>query len=289
MNTTRLSIRFFILISLLLFLPACEKDVILDLADVEGNFIVVDANITDGGGKQWVRLSRSSSYYDISEGEPVSGASVLIEGNGSSFLFNESEEDSLKGFYYNDQITYFLEEGEYTLTIGENDQTYTGQSEFKPVPQLDSISLRINAFSELGFLPDTLYDVLAHFEDLATDDNYYLFNMFRNDTIITPRPADKGLVSDINLTEYVSLAVLNLNKSELRHRDQVKLEIRSISRENFDFYAIFFSQTDLSGNPFAGAPPANIPTNMSEGAKGFFQVSAIDSKTLLYTEPGQTD
>jgi hypothetical protein len=289
MKTIRFKIRYLIILPFVLFLLSCEKDIILDLADVEGNFVIVDANITDAGGKQWIRLALSSSYYDISKGEAVSGASVIVEGGENSFIFTESDQDSLKGYYFNDQITYFLEEGEYKLTIEVNDEFFTGISHFRPVPQLDSISLRINAFSQLGFFTDTLYDVLAHFEDLNTDDNYYLFDMFRNDTIITPRPADKGLVSDINLTEYVSLAVLNLNKRDLRHRDQVTLEIRSISRENFDFYSIFFFQTDLSGNPFAGAPPANIPTNMSQGAKGFFQVSATDRKTLLYIDPGQSD
>jgi hypothetical protein len=264
------------------FFTSCEKDVVLDLAQKKGNFMVVDANLTNNGKNQWIRLSWSSSYYDVSIGEPVSNAVVKVNTEGQSFEFYESPVDSLKGYYINGQISSLLAEKEYFLTIEHDGNTYTAQSELKPLPVLDSLTLEISFVTQLGFIPDTIYDIYVHFEELPSPDDYYLFDLYVNDTIKTPRPSDKSLVSDINLEPYVSFSVLNINKADLKEGDKIRVEMRSISSENWNFYNIFFFQTDLSGNPFAGAPPANIPTNMSEGAKGFFQVSKLSKLEMTY-------
>jgi hypothetical protein len=269
---------FFLAISF----SACEKDVTLDLANQEGKYIIVDANITDDGFRQWIRLSLSTSYYSVSNGEGVTGARVSIRTDSLEFIFNESQIDSLQGYYYNDVIPKHLENQSVTLTIEHQEKIITAESLWKPLPLIDSLTLRINPFSELGFTPDTIYDLLVHFEELTSPDDYYLFNLYVNDTLRTVRPGEKGLVEDENLEEYVSLPVLNINRADLKPGDKVMLEMRSISRENFEFYNVFFFQTDLSGNPFAGAPPANIPTNLSEGARGFFQVSSVKRKSIIF-------
>jgi hypothetical protein len=98
----------------------------------------------------------------------------------------------------------------------------------------------------------------------------------------TPRPADKAIVDDINLKPYVSLAVLSVKEEKLKAGDTLSLEIRSISKEMFDFYNTIFNQTNLSGNPFAGAPPANVAGNLSQGAWGFFQISDLYAVSRIY-------
>ncbi len=261
---------------------SCEKDVILDLSDVEGQYVIVEANITDGEKIQWVKLSYSSSYYDVTRGQGINNASVKIESGDDVFIFEQWNPDTLPGYYYNTEISQQLEEKIYELSIEVEGEKFTAFSELRPVPSMDSLSIKINPFSSLGFTQDTIYDIFVHFRDLPTEGNYYLFNYALNDTLQTPRPTDKGLVSDENLEETVSLAIFNINRNNLKDGDVITLEIRSISRENFDFYNIFFFQTDLSGNPFAGAPPANIPTNLSEGARGFFQVSATGRKSIIF-------
>lgn len=263
-------------------LLSCEKDVILDLADTEGAYMIVESHIVNDGKAQWVRLSWSSSYYEVSSGEPVSGASVHIADETSSFGFEEWFPDSLPGYYFNDKIAQLLSETDYTLNISHDNKEFNASSKLNPVPLIDSVTLKLNPFSDLGINPDTVYDILAHFRDLPTEGNHYLFNLYVNDTLRTARPSDKALVSDENLEEYVSLAVLSINVDEVNPGDTLKLEIRSISKEMFDFYNVFFFQTDLSGNPFAGAPPANLPTNLSQGARGFFQVSLIHRKSVIF-------
>ncbi len=274
--------QLFLLMVGLLVWTSCEKDVILDLSDVEGQYVIVEANITDGEEIQWVKLSYSSSYYDVSRGRGITDATVQIESGDDIFVFKQWNSDTLPGYYYNTEIPQQLQEKVYELSIEVEGEKYTASSELMPVPSIDSLSIKINPFSELGFTQDTIYDIFVHFRDLPAQENYYLFNYAINDTLRTPRPSDKALVSDENLEETVSLAIFNINREDIEDGDEITLEIRSISRENFDFYNIFFTQTDLSGNPFAGAPPANIPTNLSAGARGFFQVSATGKKSIIF-------
>ena len=268
-------------------ISACEKDVVLDLADIEGKYLIVEANLIDDGSRQWIRLTRSSSYYDVNTGDAVQEAKVIVEGNDQSFEFNELYPDSLPGYYFNSQISSQLTETLYQLHIETVDNnTYFAQSELRPLPMLDSVTVAINPFSEFDFFDTTVYDVIAHFADLPGKGDHYLFNLYINRKLKTPRPSDKAPMSDVNLDEYSSYAVLTINEDDILPGDTITLEMRSISKEKFDFYNIFFFQTDLSGNPFAGAPPANIPTNLSEGARGFFQVSAVTRKSTIF-EPLQ--
>lgn len=276
------STRLIILLTLCFGAISCEKDVVLELANKEGNYLVVDANLTDAGGRQWIRLSLSSSYYEESKGKPASEATIWIEGAERKFAFVQSDADTLKGYYFNDAISHHLKDNTFELNIEYQGKIYQASSQWAPLPQIDSVTYDINPFSQLGFTPDTIYDITVHFRELPQKNNFYLFNLYVNDTLRTGRPTQKSLVSDENLEEYVSLAVQNISHENIRTGDAITLEMRSISRANFTFYSIFFSQTDLSGNPFAGAPPANIPTNLSEGALGFFEVSSVNKKTITF-------
>lgn len=278
------------LLFLILLLPilffSCEKDVVLDLADQEGAYVVVDADLTDGGYRQWIRLTSSTSYYNQLTNTGISGATVRVENTedpSEVYQFFHAATDSLKGFYYHDRVTNNLQGKTMKLSIEYNNRTYTALSQWKPLPEIDSVSLRLNPFSQLGFFNDTIYDVMVHFRELPQPEDFYLFNLYVNDTLRTSRPSEKGLLSDENLNEYVSVSVISFNGKNVKEGDHLMVEMRSISKENYEFYNIFFFQTDLSGNPFAGAPPANIPTNLSAGARGFFQVSAVKKESIIFS------
>ena len=259
---------------------SCEKEVILDLSDQQGLYLIVEADIDDAASRQWIRLSYSSSYYDISTGSPVTEAAVSITYGDTVFIFNESNIDSLRGYYFNNDIGNKLAYGNYKLVIEHEDEMYTALSEYRLVPEIDSVTLRLNFFSSAGFTDEVLYDVYAHFRELPGNGDHYLANISINDSLITKSPSQKTVISDEDLQDYVSLSVRTINGDGLNDGDMLTVELRSISRANYDFYQLFFFQTDLSGNPFAGAPPANIPTNLSEGARGFFQVSSVSTATI---------
>ena len=248
----------------------------MDLSDPGRQYLVVEANIDDLDPVQWIRLTRSSSYYDVTTGLPVSNAIVTVSGGEGDYVFRESPVDSLKGYYYNEEISGDLIAGKnYILRIEHGGNIFTSRSEMRFVPELDSVSIKLNFFSEFGFTDETLYDILIHFSDLPGSGDHYLVNLYINDDLFTVRPSEKTVLSDKDFGEYVSRTVNTLNSGNFGTEDLLTLELRSISKEMYEFYIIFFFQTNLSGNPFAGAPPANIPTNLSTGARGFFQVSSV--------------
>jgi hypothetical protein len=260
----------------------CEKEVILDLPDHHGKYLVVEGNIDDLQAIQWIRLSTSSSYYDVTAGLPVSNASVTVTDGTVEFSFQESLVDSLKGYYFNYNISANLTRGMYYLRISTGDKRYTAQSEFRPVPNIDSVTVALNFFTGLGIIDETYYDIYVHFRDIPGNDNHYLVNTYINNTLQTFRPTQKKLIGNEGLFDNVSLSVSSIHGEDIKSGDMLTLEMRSISREKYNFYTDFLYQTRMSGNPFAGAPPANIPTNLSEGAMGFFQVSAVSTAQVRF-------
>ena len=265
-------------------LLSCEKEVILELSDREGAYLIVEANIDDASAEQWIRLSFSSSYYDVTEGAVVSGADVTVSSGSKKWVFTEQGPDSLAGFYFNSRIGEELIEGSYTLFIEHEGNTYTAASKYRDVPEIDSITTRVNFFSSSGLTEQKLFDILVHFADLPGDGDHYLIDMSINGKLQTPRPSQKTIISDEDLGKYVSRSVRTVNGDDMEAGDTIRLDMKSISREKYEFYQVFFFQTNLSGNPFAGAPPANIPTNMSEGARGFFQVSAVSKAQTRFNQ-----
>lgn len=263
------------MIAIVFGLVSCEKEVILELSDREGAYLIVEANIDDATAEQWIRLSLSSSYYDVTEGAVVTGADVMVSSGEGEWIFTGKGPDSLAGFYFNSNIGAELVDGSYTLSIEHEGNSYSAVSEYRAVPGIDSVTTRLNFFSSAGLTDERLYDILVHFADLPGKGDHYLIDLTINGKLQTPRPSQKTVISDQDLGSYVSRSVRTINGNDVHAGDTIRLDMRSISREKYEFYQIFFFQTDLSGNPFAGAPPANIPTNMSEGARGFFQVSAV--------------
>jgi hypothetical protein len=268
-------IRTGILAILPVLFASCEKETVLELPDIAGKYIIVEGVIDDRFATQWIRLSRSNSYYDHSMAPPVSDAYVKISDGERDYIFRESNDDSLKGFYLNNALSNHLKNGPYTLSIEHGGELFSARSEFRSAPQIDSVSVALNILTRLGITTDSIYDISIHFNNLPGNDNYYLTNYYINNKLKTARPNDKTTISGENLQGYVSLVVNMVNKKDIAEGDLLTVELRTISKEQYDFYTELFFQTRLSGNPFAGSPPANIRTNLSEGALGFFQVSSV--------------
>ena len=263
---------------------SCEKDVILDLLNTQGKYLIVEANIDNSSVNQMIiRLYRSGSFYDDEKGFPVSNAIVSISDGNNNYLFTETASSEQQGNYYNRELGGNMITGNtYNLTVIDDGKTYTASSTLKPVPDIDSVTTSINFLSQLGIIKEVLVDIYIHFENLPHQGNYYLVNLYINGNIQTFTPNQKTMISDENLENHVSLYIKTVRRNELKNGDKITLEMRSISREQYEFYTDFFSQTELSGNPFAGAPPANIPTNLSEGARGFFQVSSVATVSKIF-------
>ena len=61
-----------------------------------------------------------------------------------------------------------------------------------------------------------------------------------------------------------------------------------ISKEQYEHNTALMLETDWGGGPFSG-PPANVPSNISNGALGFFSANAVSSKSVeIYLKQNKT-
>lgn len=272
-----------ILICLPLLTLSCTEEVDLDLDQKDRPSVVVEGFLTDSTeAPQWLRLTYTTGYYEKGKVPPVDGADVTVRGGGDRFSFRQNgHPDSVS--YYMAPSSFDLKMGEeYQLEVDHQDSTYRSSSRMRPVPSIDSIHLRLDPFASAGGggeVQDTILQVVAHFEDLPSEGDHYLFNLYINGELKSEEANDKNVVADGGFDGEVELAVQSFQKSEIEVGDRITLTMRSVSEECDEFYAIFSDQTELSGNPFTAAPPANIPTNISGSALGFFQVSSVSSRT----------
>lgn len=262
---------------------SCTDEIDLDLDQKDRPSVVVEGFLTDSNeAPQWLRLTYTTGYYEKGKVPPVNGANVTVEGGGQRFTFQQNgHPDSVS--YYMAPSAFDLEMGkEYRLEVNHKDSTYRSKSRVRPVPAIDSIHLRLDPFESAGSsgeIEDTTFQVVAHFEDPPGRRDHYLFNLYINGELHSDEANEKTVVDDGGFDGEVVLAVQTVQKSDFDVGDRLTLTMRSVSGECDEFYDIFSDQTELSGNPFAAAPPANIPTNISGSALGFFQVSSVSSRT----------
>lgn len=272
--------------SLILGLSSCEDDIVLDIAEQTSAVVVIEGTLTnDTTQQQFIRVSNSASYYSAGNVEPASGAIVKVNG----LQFQESTEQP--GYYFAPSTFELIEGTDYTLTVELNGETYSATSTMNPsldidfiVPFPNPIQFIFNPEPELG---DTLYTVGVYSSQSEHSAPWYLMNLYLNDSLISDNPRDKFLIESFNFPYQFTgsnqpFYTMNFDSREVQPGRNVTLEVIAVSDEFAKFYDAFVNQTDLSGNPFASTPPANVPSNLSNGAYGFFQVGASKKYTEVF-------
>lgn len=253
---------------------SCQKPIDLDLFTKSEPILVVEGQVTTDTMQHIVKLSLTNSYYDTTTLNAATGAIVSI----NNVALVESNNTDSAGFYYTPADFYGEEGKTYNLEISYNNKNYTSSSYLAPLPQIDSVTIGLNVFQFFFFIPqlgDTAYDLTIHYNEPDTLGNTYLFNVYIDGELTTTNPRDKVYIDDEGaVTGPIYFSAQSFVTADVVDSSIVTLEMLSISPDLIKFYDTFFNQTDLSGNPFAGSPPANIPTNITGGAVGFFQASA---------------
>ena len=104
-------------------------------------------------------------------------------------------------------------------------------------------------------------------------DDYYLWRYFINGKLIT---------DTLEKTTFASDEIVNGNYlynfemgfiTDGATGDTLTVETNSITKDYYNFIISFFYETKWSSAPFAG-PPANIKTNIDNGAVGYFNTEA---------------
>src|SRR5688572_3234697 len=93
------NIYFSVLIALLFV--SCDEPIRLD--DNQGkSFVVIEGQVTNVAGRQYVKLSRSGGFYDTGRPPQITDASVVVKddaGNEFAFVHNPNNYADSSGYY----------------------------------------------------------------------------------------------------------------------------------------------------------------------------------------------
>lgn len=256
-----------IVFSLVLF-SSCEKEIDLDLEDKSGD-IVIEGNVTDQAGPYYVRVTKSVGFTENNQYPPVSDALVTISDNtGQSEILTYEADGRYK-------TTHFVTApgNTYTLNVVAGGVTYTAQSTMpEPVP-LDDLTQDSFAFGD-----QVSYSVIPVFTDPATLGNRYLFVVSVNGR------TDKRFqtFSDNTNNGMVNQRSLSLPRDpmdddqEVVIGDTIHVEMQCIDQ---DIYIYYNALIEISGS--GTVTPANPPSNISNGALGYFSAHTTESKSII--------
>jgi hypothetical protein len=266
-------IHFSLLPAFLLVLSSCTERIDVKLDETYTRLVVDGAIATDTSAYSII-LTKTADYFYNNPSPVVTNATIRVTDGDSIWILHETQPGS-SGIYMTDTGFYGKTGKQYTLQIELEDPIddhtfYTSSCFLSPVARLDSI--------QVGFQPDwgkeVFWEIKCFAQEPGNETNYYMFNLFRNDTLITDSITKVSISDDkyINGSYIRGAGVIYIDNSyswmRLHAGDKVTLKMSGITKEYYNF----ISQVQFAGFniPFFQGPPANVEGNISDGGVGFF-------------------
>jgi|WetSurMetagenome_2_1015567.scaffolds.fasta_scaffold65016_1 hypothetical protein len=254
----------------MLIAPSCTEKINVDLGTTYTRLVVDGVVSTDTMSYQ-VNLTKTSDYFYNEPAPRVIGAAVNLSDGSSVFHLTETS----PGVYSTDSNFAARIGSAYAISVDlaepiDNQQHYEGSCTVMTVPRLDSIQVVFEPdYGTEGFW---LINVFA--QEPGDQVNYYMFKYYRNDTLMTDTITKISVSDDryFNGSYINGLTAIYINNEDfwetLHPGDKVTVQMSGITREYYDF----ISQVQIAGIniPFFTGPPANVMSNINNGAVGFF-------------------
>jgi hypothetical protein len=267
-NILRGFIRFLVPV---LIITACTEPMELEL-DSTFTRLVVEGSITTDTTTHRVKISKTTDFYDKGQPPAVSGAIVKIsDGNN---LVELSENPYGSGIYETPAGYYGTTGKTYTLLIELEEEiggftTYDASCLLRPTAEPDSIQVVYQPAWGDGF-----WEIKLYAQDPPTQD-YYKFLTYINDVLVTDSLQEVFVTDDRffngNYTNGIGVGYLNALTEDnvLRPGDIVTLKMANLTEEYAHFIMTARIESGFNTPLFSG-PPANVQSNVSNGAIGFF-------------------
>jgi hypothetical protein len=261
---------FYILITVALFGISCEKVVDVDLPDGEA-LTYLDGWITDKPGVQQIKLLKAVNYMSQQQPEPIAGASVVV---------TDITDNKVYTFNYNNGAYTYDAGTENIGIIGHTyqlDITYNGEH-FKATDVLnrstpiDSISYEFREEESEDEKEGYYAEFFARDAVGATD--YYWIRTYRNG-ILNPYTGEMVSI-DGSFYENASDGFVFIEpfregitggEKPYIKGDEVKVVIRSLSKESHNFMNLLLDQLYSEGlfSKILANVPSNITNQSSSG------------------------
>ena len=238
--------------------------------------VIIQGSISNERKAHQVILSKSADYFSNQQTPRITGATVTISDGDTTFYLTEISD----GIYETDTLAG--EPGKtYTLDIIIDDQSYTSSCYLNYCSPIDSIKIGYYDYGDIDEY-DNFVVVLLYAQEPATPNNYYLWNVYRNDTLISDTLSAKRLETDM-FVNGLYISDYEAQWLEVQIGDTVMLEMQSIVEEYYDYFFQVMAETVWDGGPFEG-PPANPKGNISNDALGFFLAYSVERSTTIVPE-----
>ncbi|MBL7856955.1 MAG: DUF4249 domain-containing protein [Cyclobacteriaceae bacterium] len=262
---------------------SCEETVVLDLKQTPSK-VVIEGLVTDKPGYQSVKVTRTADFYSSGKTPRITNASVVVSddlGNEIAFVHNPNNHPDSTGIYLPETAFTGVVGRTYALRVEVDGVEYLAQDKLLPVTNIDSLKVQKNP-DQVEDPKDEgkIYEVLLFAREPQNQKDFYLFKFYRNDTLTYFIDTDVYYSDDELLGEKIdgvpSPVYYGLN-------DVATVEMYSMSRQGYVYYNDLNLLLNNDGGMF-GSIPASPRTNLSNGALGFFQVSAIATSSVVILE-----
>lgn len=262
----------YIILLLLLVLPGCETQYNWDIQGDGTVRLVVDGIITNELKAQEIFLTRTNQDLNLPS-VPVSGAEVLVSDGVNTYKFEESETEP--GMYLSAPFQAAIN-NTYQLAIDLNGNQFTAISSVEPVSQLE----------EMNFVWDEekgLYRYIPYKQGRPSMTEI-LYNWST-----TPAYCDTMGSCYAQETFYILdnvdvNAVFGPEKQIIYFPAGTELIRRKygITYKHQQFIRSLLIETEWRGGVF-DVLQGNVPTNLSNGAIGYFAAcSVVSDTTVIY-------
>lgn len=250
-----------------IMLIACEEPFHSKNHHLEIELIIVEGIITNEKKNHEVSLSRIHLNQN-GVSATVTGADVVITTIDSTFTLTESPAGSGK---YLTPLMRAVAGKIYTLTFSNDGKSYTAQDSSVPVEPLPEI--------DFDKQPEG-YRLVYH--ESGQDANYVDHHIDWTETDECPGAGCEGRVIFYDLKTIDVNDIYKPGKTDLFFPEGTVVVRRkySVSAAYRDFLRSMLMETEWRGGVF-DVDRANIPTNLSEGAIGFFAVSTVVTDTTI--------
>ena len=250
---------------------SCEKEIDLDLEDQSGK-VVIEGNITDQAGPYYVRITKSVAFTQANQYPPIEDAQVTLSDDLGQ---TEMLEYIGNGFYQT--YTFQGQSGRtYTLKVQAEGKEYISQSTMPETVTFEGLAQ--DSFLVAGELS---YTLLPIFTDPQTLGNRYLFSYYVNDHS-TKNFAEFSDNVNNGLPNQRPLLLPNDDEDDnikVKVGDTITVEMQCIDDKVYTFYSALLQLS--GGGSGGGVTPTNPPSNISNGALGYFSAHSVQVKTAV--------
>lgn len=266
MKTKNIYFPLALLLSFLAF--SCEREITIDLNE-ESPRIVFEGWVNSGPGPYEIKVTRTANVFSDDPYPQVSGAVIVItDDSGAVDTLTEVQ----PGIYHTNTLQGVVGHT-YTMNAVVDGETYTASC---LMPRINTIDGIITTEQDSSFTLGAGTYVLTVAQELPGVGDYYLFRFTKNDTLFDDA-SDYLLFED----RFVDGSLVPfIWPYQVASGDSIVTEIRSITKEAYEFYYTFVQGQFGGGGPF-GAPADNLLGNISNDGLGFFGAYGLEKASIV--------